>query len=55
MSKSVKRKVAYAIVMSSHFWNQMSLAIKIVEPLVKLLHVFTERKGPPWVLSRVVY
>ncbi|XP_070667962.1 uncharacterized protein [Malus domestica] len=38
-SKSTKGKMAYATMMSAHFWERVSLCLKVFEPLFKVLRL----------------
>ncbi|CAN6717456.1 unnamed protein product [Malus baccata var. baccata] len=45
-SKSTKGKMAYATMMSAHFWEGVSLCLKVFEPLFKLLRLVDGGRKP---------
>ncbi|TQE07882.1 hypothetical protein C1H46_006531 [Malus baccata] len=44
--KTTKGKVAYATILSSHFWSGVLLCLKVFEPLFKLLRIVDGDKKP---------
>nr|XP_028962501.1 uncharacterized protein LOC114826451 [Malus domestica] len=44
--KTTKGKVAYATVLSSHFWSGVLLCLKVFEPLFKVLRIVDGDKKP---------